>query len=259
MKPFSARELLVVVRTHLYLARLRRECAEEPEQANKELEAFNYSVSHDLRAPLRRIEGFSAILIDENRDQLNERSRRHLERIQVGAQRMALLINDMLNLAQVTRSPLDLQPVNVTDLVRNIVAELRGAEPERTVEIKVEDGLVAYADPSLIAAVLQNLVGNAWKFSAKKAHARIEVGQMNQGAEPVFYVRDNGAGFDMAHSQKLFNAFVRLHTTTEFEGTGIGLATVRRIIARHNGRIWAEAGVDRGTTFFFTLEAKRKT
>jgi len=237
-KPFSARELLARVRTHLELARVRREWAIELEQANKELEAFSYSVSHDLRAPLRSIDVFSKALLDEYGEKLNERACHYLDRIRAGTQRMSALINDLLNLSRMTRTPLRKESISLTELARGVVA----------------DGLSARGDKRLITIALVNLLGNAWKYTAKRPETQIAFGrENNKGNEAVFYVRDNGAGFDMAYAGKLFAPFQRLHLDSEFEGTGIGLATVQRIISRHGGRIWTEAAVDEGATFFFTL------
>ena len=252
-KPFSARELLARVRTHLELARVRREWAIELEQANKELEAFSYSVSHDLRAPLRSINGFSKALLDEYGEKLDERACHYLDRIRAGTQRMSALINDLLNLSRMTRTPLRKESISLTELARGVVAELHTREPSRNVAIEIADGLSARGDKRLITIALVNLLGNAWKYTAKRPETQIAFGRENKGNEAVFYVRDNGAGFDMAYAGKLFAPFQRLHLDSEFEGTGIGLATVQRIISRHGGRIWTEAAVDEGATFFFTL------
>ena len=252
-KPFSARELLARVRTHLELARVRREWAIELEQANKELEAFSYSVSHDLRAPLRSIDAFSKALLDEYGEKLDERACHYLDRIRAGTQRMSALINDLLNLSRMTRTPLRKESISLTELARGVVAELHTREPSRNVAIEIADGLSARGDKRLITIALVNLLGNAWKYTAKRPETQIAFGRENKGNEAVFYVRDNGAGFDMAYAGKLFAPFQRLHLDSEFEGTGIGLATVQRIISRHGGRIWTEAAVDEGATFFFTL------
>ncbi len=252
-KPFSARELLARVQTHLELARVRREWAIELEQANKELEAFSYSVSHDLRAPLRSIDGFSKALLDEYGEKLDERACHYLDRIRAGTQRMSALINDLLNLSRMTRTPLRKESISLTELARGVVAELHTREPSRNVAIEIADGLSARGDKRLITIALVNLLGNAWKYTAKRPETQIAFGRENKGNEAVFYVRDNGAGFDMAYAGKLFAPFQRLHLDSEFEGTGIGLATVQRIISRHGGRIWTEAAVDEGATFFFTL------
>ena len=256
-KPFSARELLARVRTHLELARVRREWANELQQANMELEAFSYSVSHDLRAPLRAIDGFSRALLDEYAAGMDEQAGHYLQRIRRGAQKMSQLINDLLDLSRVSRTLLRKESISLTELARGVVAELQNGEPERKVAVEIADGISASGDGRLMTIVLSNLLGNAWKYRAKRQKAEIVFGQQERGAETVFYVRDNGAGFDMAYADKLFAPFRRLHNDSEFEGTGIGLATVQRIVARHRGRIWAEAVVDRGATFYFTLGGRR--
>jgi signal transduction histidine kinase len=254
VKPFSARELLARVRTHLDLARVRREWARELEQANKELEAFSYSVSHDLRTPLRAIDGFSQVLLDEHGEQLDEQARRYLQRVRAGTQRMSALIDDLLNLSRVTRAPLRKEPIDLTELARGVVAELRRREPVREVSVEIAEGLKARGDAHLVTIVFENLLGNAWKFTAKRLDARIAIGQAKEADETVFYARDNGAGFDMAYADKLFGAFQRLHTQGDYEGTGIGLATVHRVVSKHGGRIWAESAPGQGATFYFTLE-----
>jgi signal transduction histidine kinase len=252
-KPFSAQELLARVRTHVKLARLRRAWAGELEVANKELEAFSYSVSHDLRAPLRAIDGFTRILLDEYGAKLDTDGCHYLQRVQMGTQKMAELIDDLLDLSRVSRAVLRKEPINLTDLARDVAAEFRNRESSRKVAIGIADGLASIGDARLIGIVLQNLFGNAWKYTAKRPEAHIEFGQECIGDEAVFFIRDNGAGFDMAYASKLFAPFQRLHSASEFEGTGIGLATVQRIISRHGGRIWAEAVVGQGATFYFTL------
>jgi signal transduction histidine kinase len=221
----------------------------EVEDANKELEAFSYSVSHDLRAPLRAIDGFSKALMEDFAGTLNEQGRGYLERVRSGAQRMAQLIEDLLGLSRLTRAPLNRERVDVTALGRKILAELGERDPQRRVESIVAQDLVATADARLVAVVLENLLGNAWKFTAKQPAARVEVGR----SDGAFFVRDNGAGFDLKYAAKLFTPFQRFHAETEFQGTGIGLATVKRVIARHGGRIWAEASPGQGAAFFFTL------
>jgi signal transduction histidine kinase len=256
-KPFSAHELQARVRTHLELARVRREWANELERANKELEAFSYSVSHDLRAPLRAIDGFSKALLDEYSGKLDEQACHYLHRVRTGIQKMSGLINDLLDLSRISRVHLRKQPISLTELARGVVAELHDKEPSRNVAIEIAEGLAAAGDARLVTIVLVNLLGNAWKYTAKQPESQIAFGQENRGDETVFYVRDNGAGFNMAHADKLFAPFQRLHRDSEFEGTGIGLATVQRIISRHGGRIWAEAVINEGATFFFTLGGVR--
>jgi PAS domain S-box-containing protein len=221
--------------------------------ANKELEAFSYSVSHDLRAPLRGIDGFSQALLEDCADKLEEAEKSHLHRIRAGTQRMGVLIDDLLNLSRVARAEMHRERVNVSALARSIAADLQKTESERRAEFRIEDGIEAMGDPHLLRIVLENLLGNAWKFTSKRTSARIEVGRTNHNGSRAYFVRDNGAGFDRAYAGKLFGAFQRLHGMTEFPGTGVGLATVQRIIHRHGGKIWAEGAVEKGASFFFTL------
>lgn len=225
------------------------------EAANAELESFAYSVSHDLRAPLRAIDGFSLALLDDHRDNLNEEARAHLDRLRAASQRMGALIDGLLKLSRIGRAALRSERVDLTALAREIASELRAGDPKRDVEIQIQEGLAAQGDPTLLRVVLQNLVENAWKFTGKRAHATIDIGTQPTPAGQAFYVRDNGAGFDPQFAHKLFGAFQRLHTASEFPGSGIGLATVRRIIARHGGTTWATGQPDQGATFFFTIPA----
>ncbi len=224
--------------------------------ANQELEAFSYSVSHDLRAPLRAIDGFSKALQSDYGPKLDERARHYLERVRAGTQRMSGLIDDLLGLARLSRRELVRKKVNVSEVARRVAAELSRHQPARAVRVEIHDGLSAQADSHLLTIVLENLMGNAWKFTGKRADALIEVGLKADGRKAPFYVRDNGAGFDMTYADKLFGAFQRLHGDEDFEGTGIGLATVQRIVARHGGQIWAEGEVGKGATFYFTLEQR---
>ncbi|OOG43892.1 hypothetical protein B0B52_08240 [Polaromonas sp. A23] len=223
--------------------------------SNQELEAFSYSVSHDLRSPLNTVDGFSRLLakqLDPNNP--NEKIQHYLSRIQAGVAQMGRLIEDLLSLAQVSRMQMRHENVDLSAIAREIAEECRGRQPERVVDIQVEDGLLVQGDGRLIRVVMENLVGNAWKFSSRKTHAKIRVGRtVDAAGQPVFFVRDNGAGFDMAYADKLFNTFQRLHAVTEFPGTGVGLATVSRVIGRHGGHVWAEAEPGKGATFFFTL------
>jgi light-regulated signal transduction histidine kinase (bacteriophytochrome) len=223
------------------------------EAANRELEAFSYSVAHDLRSPLRSIDGFSLALLEDCADVLDDAGKQHLRFVREAAQDMAALIDGLLSLSRVTRSELRRETVDLAELARNIFAQLRGAAPGRSVETVVPEELAAEGDARLLRSLLENLLGNAWKFTGRRAGARIEVGVARTGAERTYFVRDNGAGFDMVYAGKLFGAFQRLHSAAEFEGTGIGLATVQRIILRHGGRVWAESEVGRGATFYFTL------
>ncbi|MFN8383160.1 MAG: PAS domain S-box protein [Anaerolineales bacterium] len=227
--------------------------AAQLEAANKELESFSYSVSHDLRAPLRSIDGFSHILIEDYGRQLPPEGINYLERVRAAAKRMAELIDDLLNLARVTRSPLQPKLTNLSNIVENISNEMKEQNPERDVALSITPDLMVQGDPHLLHIALENLVSNAWKFTSKKDHAMIEFGQQSKNKERTFYLRDNGTGFDMAYVNKLFGVFQRLHSISEFPGTGVGLATVHRIITIHGGRIWAEAEEGKGATFFFTL------
>ena len=227
-------------------------------QANKDLEAFGYSVSHDLRAPLRALSGYAEALLEEYSDGLGETGRGYAERIQAASERMATLIDDLLQLARVSRSQMNLRPVDLSAEVAAVAGELQAAEPGRRIRITIQDGVQVTADRGLIRTVLQNLVENAWKFTARREDATIEFGSMAaDDAEICCFVRDNGAGFDPAHAAKLFQPFQRLHADADFAGTGIGLASVQRIIERHGGRIWAQGAVDAGATFYFTLDAAR--
>jgi PAS domain S-box-containing protein len=220
---------------------------------NKELEAFSYSVSHDLRAPLRSIDGFSQVLLEEYASALDAEGHGHLERIRAAAQRMGNLIDDMIMLSRISRAELKREELDVTALVAHLADALRQGEPDRAVTFAIEPGLVARADPRLLRIVLENLLGNAWKFTRHTPEAHISFGLLQTDGTAAFCVRDNGAGFDMAYADKLFTPFQRLHSPREFEGTGIGLATAARVIQRHGGRIWAEAAAGQGAAFHFTL------
>ncbi|MDB6017954.1 MAG: hypothetical protein JWR19_2443 [Pedosphaera sp.] len=222
-------------------------------EANKELETFSYSVSHDLRAPLRIISGFSHILLEDCADKLGTEGKESLLAVVAASQRMGELIDDLLQLSRITRSEVRRAPVDLSALARSVADELRKANPERYVEFIVEPDLIAEADARLMRIVLENLLGNAWKFTSHKRAARIEFGRTRHNGAAAYFVRDNGAGFDMAYANKLFGAFQRLHSTAEFPGTGVGLATVQRVIHRHGGQIWAEGEIGRGATFYFTL------
>jgi signal transduction histidine kinase len=252
-KPFSAQELKARVRTHLELARTRQEWTNRLEQSNKEMESFSYSISHDLRAPLRAIDGFSKALLDEYREKLDEQACHYLRRVRTGAQKMSTLINDLLDLSRVSRGALKKEAIDLTALARGLVADLQSKDSARQVAIEIEDGLTVTADRRLVTLVLVNLLGNGWKYTGKASHARIEFGREYKDHETRFYVQDNGVGFDMAYADKLFTPFQRLHGESEFEGTGIGLAIAQRAILRHGGRIWPEAEVHAGATFYFTL------
>jgi PAS domain S-box-containing protein len=223
------------------------------EAVNKELEAFAYSVSHDLRAPLRSIDGFSQVLLEDYAGKLDEEGKDYLQRVRSASQRMADLIDDILNLSRLTRGEMQRETVDLSALAQAIATELQQSQPERQVEFIITLGLVVTADAHLMRVALENLLGNAWKFTQKQPSARIEFGYAETNGQSAYFVRDDGVGFDMAYADKLFGAFQRLHSSNEFEGTGVGLATVQRIIHRHGGDIWAESAVDQGTTFYFTL------
>jgi light-regulated signal transduction histidine kinase (bacteriophytochrome) len=227
--------------------------AAQLEAANKELEAFSYSVSHDLRAPLRSIDGFSHVVLEDYGEQLPADARGYLERVRAAAQRMAVLIDDLLNLSRVTRTAVQPKFINLSKMVEEIMQGLQEVHPERQVTISLTPDLMVEADPHLMHIVLENLLSNAWKFTSKQEHTVIEFGQKAHVKERTFYVRDNGVGFDMAYADKLFGVFQRLHSISEFPGTGVGLATVQRIISIHGGRIWAESAEGKGSTFYFTL------
>jgi signal transduction histidine kinase len=226
----------------------------ELEAANKELEAFSYSVSHDLRAPLRHIDGFSRILLESCGPQLGPEGEKYLQRICAATQQMGNLIDDLLKLAQVGRQVLRLQPTRLAALVASIVEEFSSEIQGRQIEWKIQALPTATCDAGLMKQAFRNLIGNSIKYTRPRQTAVIEIGQAVIAGTPAFFVRDNGAGFDMKHADKLFGAFQRLHGETEFEGTGIGLATVQRIVQRHGGSIWADAQPDKGATFYFTLE-----
>jgi PAS domain S-box-containing protein len=230
-----------------------RRTSEALSAANQELESFSYSVSHDLRAPLRGIDGFSRALEEDHGEALPEEGRRFITRIRNATRRMGLIIDDLLLLSRVARTELRRERVDLGALALEVYATLRAAEPARDVRLAVGEGLLVWADPRLLRLVLENLLGNAWKYTSKRETAHVEFAARPEGAETVYYVRDDGAGFDMAYADKLFAAFSRLHSASEFPGSGIGLATVARIVHRHGGRVWASGQAGEGATFFFTL------
>jgi PAS domain S-box-containing protein len=221
--------------------------------ANKELETFSYSVSHDLRAPLRALDGFSLAILEDYNDKLDNSGKKYLNRIREASQKMATLIDSMLILSRVSKTDLNLTKVNMTKITKDISSNLRKSNPKRKVTWKIEPGMTVPADSALIKSALENLIGNAWKFTAKHASANIEVGSIHENGRMIYFVRDDGAGFDMQYASKLFGAFQRMHSSADFEGTGVGLATVQRIINKHGGRIWAEGKPEEGATFYFTL------
>lgn len=224
------------------------------EIANKELEAFCYSVSHDLRAPLRGIDGFSQAILQDCGDQLSVQGKEHLKRVCAATHRMGVLIDDLLNLSRITRAEMKHETVDLTQIAYAIARELRAEDPDRKAEFVIAKDLWIKGDPHLVQVVLQNLIGNSWKFASKLEFTRIEIGRKNSNASASFFISDNGAGFDPSHAERLFGAFQRLHSVSEFPGTGVGLATVQRIVHRHGGKIWATAEVGRGATFSFTLQ-----
>jgi signal transduction histidine kinase len=241
-----------VLRLNEDLEKRVKERTSQLEAINKELEAFSYSVSHDLRAPLRSIRGFSEVLLERYCKQLDPTGQEFLRRACQSSQQMETLIEDLLKLSRVSRSELQRQKVNLSHIAESLAADLKKADPQRDVELVIEPGLQARGDERLLRVAMDNLLRNAWKFTGKQPRAKIEVGS-SKGPPQAFFVRDNGAGFDMTYSSRLFGVFQRLHTVSEFPGTGVGLATVQRIISRHGGRVWATGKVDRGATFYFTL------
>jgi signal transduction histidine kinase len=270
VKPFKAPDLRCVIEIalHKHAAELRlRENERWLEQTlqqrtaaleatNRELEAFNYSVAHDLRAPLRGIDSFSQLLIERYSHRLDNEGLAYLNRVRASASRMSQLIDALLSLAQVGRSQLQQLDLDFSQLVQSVRNELAAANPDRNVPMIIAPGMRAYADPRLLRIVVANLLENAWKFTARRQRPAVEVGPVQNTALPTYYVRDNGAGFDPAYASRLFGAFQRLHPDREFPGTGIGLAIVQRVIARHGGTVWADSRPDQGATFYFTLPRK---
>ncbi|HME00083.1 MAG TPA: ATP-binding protein [Terriglobia bacterium] len=237
-------------------ATLERRVAErtaELARANQELEAFTYSVAHDLRAPLRGMGGFSLALLEDYGPKLDEEAQKYLRRIRAATLRMGELIDDLLNLSRISRAEVHREKVDLSSLALAYVVDLQRSVPERAVEFVLSPGVEAEGDPHLLQVAIENLLGNAWKFSARQCPARIEFGLAEQNGRRVYFVRDNGVGFDMAYVGKLFAPFQRLHAATEFPGTGIGLVTVQRIVRKHGGEVWAEGMVGQGATFYFTL------
>ena len=229
------------------------------DNANRELESFSYSVAHDLRAPLRSIDGFSQALLEDCAAQLDDQGREYLKYIRESVLRMAQLIDDLLTLSRVSRAELHRGRVDMSTLARTVAERLQTCDKHRAVTWTIQDGLWATGDARLLRAALENLLGNAWKFTSKVAAAHVEFCALADSEPLVYYVRDNGAGFDMTYLGKLFGVFQRLHSADEFEGTGIGLATVQRIVRRHGGRVWAEGEAGRGASFYFTLEDEAST
>ncbi len=273
VKPFKLNVILPVLNRALAVRRLRLENVElaravaertqqlefanrQLESANKELEAFSYSVSHDLRAPLRAVQGFCQIYMDDFKASIPQDGLPLLEHVLQGSQRMAQLIEDLLEFSRLGRQPILRQIVPLDRIATRLVVDMRAKEPQREVEVKQGKLGECEGDPSLIEQVLVNLISNAFKFTRKREDALVEIGCMEEGAERVYFVRDNGAGFDKRYADKLFGVFQRLHTTAQFEGTGVGLSIVKRIVERHGGRIWAESELEKGAAFFFTLPAE---
>jgi light-regulated signal transduction histidine kinase (bacteriophytochrome) len=221
-------------------------------ESRREIESLTYTIAHDLRAPLRAIDGFAHALSEDCGESLNEEGRRYLEHVLQASQKMSVMLEGLLSLARVYRAELHLVPLDLTGMARGIADRLQAAEPARAVEVAIAENVTAEADPTLLTTALEALLQNAWKFSRGRAPARIEVG-VQPATPPVYFVRDNGAGFEMRYAEKLFAPFQRLHPEREFEGVGIGLATAQRIVRRHGGRIWVEAEPDRGASFYFTL------
>jgi signal transduction histidine kinase/CheY-like chemotaxis protein len=250
----AASAALENVRRFGVLTQQLEERGRDLEAVNRELESFSYSVSHDLRGPLRSVTGFGKLLAKDYEGKLDEAGKNFLNYVTDGTQRIAALVDALLELSRVSRAKLEKQPVDLSALAEQVVVELRRKDPGRKVEVMVESGMWAEADPRLTRIVLENLLGNAWKFTSKRAEARIEMGRLREGGEEMFYVKDDGDGFEMAYADKLFTPFQRQHRQDEFEGAGVGLASVQRIVMRHGGRIRAEAAEGEGATFYFTLE-----
>jgi light-regulated signal transduction histidine kinase (bacteriophytochrome) len=223
------------------------------EIANRELEAFTYSVSHDLRAPLRAVEGFSKALLEDNGDQLDSRGKEYLQRLSAANQRMNELVDDLLQLSRLTRGEFQREAFDLSQMITRIHADLQKQDPERQVTLRAEPDLIVLGDARLLQVALENLLANAWKFTSKHPQALIEFGRTTINGKGVYFIKDDGAGFDMNYAHKLFGAFQRLHDRQEFDGTGIGLATVQRIIHRHGGEVWAEGAVEQGAVIYFTL------
>jgi light-regulated signal transduction histidine kinase (bacteriophytochrome) len=242
-----------VIRLNEELEQRVRQRTAELEASNKELDSFTYSVSHDLRAPLRRIEGFGQIINNEYSEKLDDRFRHYLERIRAGAHDMAEMIDSFLKLSRSTRSELTIEPLDLSEMAAKVVSRLREKEPQRSVSVSITPDMKVEGDRRLMDSVLENLLGNAWKYSRHNKAAAISFGIERADGVNVYTIRDNGAGFDMNYLDRLFMPFCRLHRSEDFEGTGIGLATVLRILARHGGRVWAEGAIGKGATFRFTL------
>lgn len=234
----------------------KEDTEDEVSVLSQELAAFSYSISHDLRAPLRAIDGFSQILLEEYGGALDARGREYVERIRAGTQRMGAFINSLLALSRVTTAQMRPTVVDLSSLAHDAADKLRRSTPERKVEFVIADGLTAEGDPVLLRSVIESLMGNAWKFTRDQSRPRIEFGALDRSGDPIFFVRDNGVGFDMAYASRLFAPFQRLHTQEEFDGLGTGLALVSRVVRRHGGRVWPGAEPGAGATFLFTLKRR---
>lgn len=265
LKPFKLSAILPILSRALAIRKLRLENAElqerirqrtmELETVNKDLESFTYSVSHDLRAPLRYISGFAQVLLEDHSAELSAEAQELLTIISSNAQHMSQLMEDLLRFSRLGRQPLSMQPVNLTELVQEVLSPMKGEQRERNIDIRLEELPDCFGDPSLLKQVFVNLLSNAFKFTRQTAKPVIHIGCTHNG-ENIYFVKDNGAGFSMQSSQKLFGVFQRLHSDDQFEGTGVGLSIVQRIIERHGGRIWAEAEVSKGAVFYFSLGGK---
>jgi signal transduction histidine kinase len=235
------------------LRELDRKWGADLQMANRELDTFSYSVAHDLRGPLRAIDGFSAMLLQDHARHLDDDGRRLLDVVRSSATRMSRLIDDLLSLSRVSRGDVRRIPFDLSSVVRTVALQIEAVEPGRTVALSLQPGVMVDADPHMLQIVLDNLLRNAWKFTSKRSDAAVEFGSATANGEAFYFVRDNGAGFNMDYAEKLFGVFQRLHPESEFPGTGIGLATVKRIIGRHEGRVWAHSAPGQGATFYFTL------
>jgi light-regulated signal transduction histidine kinase (bacteriophytochrome) len=252
-KPFSAKELLSRVRTQILLHEIRNKALHQVTLANKELEAFSYSVSHDLRAPLRHIASFSQILIEDYADKLDDQGRDYIKRVLASTIRMSRLIDDLLNLSRITRHNISNNKVDLSALARKITEDYKANNPSSALEANIEEGIVVQGDAGLLEIVLDNLFGNALKFSSTRPRPKVSFGSKVKNGITYYFIKDNGVGFDMAYKNKLFGTFERLHSQEQFPGNGIGLATVQRIIQRHGGHIFAESKVEEGATFYFSI------
>lgn len=255
LRDLADRSGLAIENARLYdqLERRVRERTAELQRVNEELEAFGAAVSHDLRAPIRAIAGFSDILLEEYGARMDDTGRHYIDRIRVAADRMSALVTDLLELSRVTRASIRREVVDLSSLARGVVEELRRRHPSRTVVVEIAESLIASGDGGLIRIVFENLLANAWKFTSGRGLASVDIGADDLDGQRVFFVRDNGVGFDPAHAERLFAPFARLHASADFDGIGLGLTTVQRIISRHGGSVWAMSAVDQGATFFFTL------